>query len=164
MANDSELIKKLERRIQRLKILLDLRVNIATDIIEEEIIDEIKSEMFAANYSIRIIDNVELRDVKIEGKKINYKIFNELIVGDGFDIAKGMEEGIIPHDIFGNPLAWEGQTVIGTPTTIFATHVKHPGVQATHIIQNTVRQKNPTIQSKYTQSMKEKIQQITNSS
>lgn len=158
-------IEKLQRKLNRLRDLVDQREAIATAIIEDEVVEDIKSQMFSANYSIRIIDNVELREVKIGRKKINYKIFNELIVGDkGFDIAEGREKGIRPHDIFGDPLAWQGQTIIGTPTTIFATHVKHPGVAATHIIRDTIRQNSPIVQTRYKETIQNKMQQIRNSS
>lgn len=165
MAAVQDPIERLERKLRRLEDLIGQREVIATAIIEDEIVNEIKAEMYAANYSIRILDNVELREVKIGRKKINYKIFNELIVGDGFDIAEGREKGIRPHDIFGNPvLVWQGQTIIGTPTTIFATHVKHPGVAATHIIQDTIRQNNPIVQARYKETIQNEMRQIRNSS
>lgn len=156
---------KLKNRIRKLEALLDQREDIATDVINEITVNEIKTKMYAAGYSIRIIDNVEVRDVRIGRKYINYIIFNELIVGNGFDIAVGMEDGIVAHDIFGNPvLVWQGQTIIGTPTTIFATHVKHPGVEATHIIRDTARENESLVQERYKSRIQIKIQAIRNSS
>lgn len=156
---------RMARRLKRLEALLDDRVNIATGIINAVTVNEIKTKMYSADYHIRIIDNVEVRDVRIGTKKINYKIFNELIVGDGFDIASGMEGGIRPHDIFGSPvLVWQGRTIIGTPTTIFAAHVKHPGVQATHIIRDTIKETHNEVQERYSSSIHNKIQEIRNSS
>jgi len=156
---------KLERRIRKLEALLAQRSDIAEGIIKDVTIDAIKTKMYAANYSMRIIDNVELVDVEVVGKKINWKIWNELIVGSGFDIALGRERGIRKHDIFGNPvLVWRGSTIIGTPTTIFAAHVKHPGVQATFIIRDTVRETRALVQERYKQSIQNKIQEIRNSS
>lgn len=156
--------EKLQRRLNRLEKLLNERVSIATEIIKEEVVNAIKTRMFASQYSTRIIDNVEVRDVKITQKKIKYKIFNELIVSNGFDAAAGREKGTRPHDIFGNPLAWRGQTIIGTPTTIFATHVRHPGIEATHIIRDTVRETRTQVQERYSSLIKNKIQEIRNSS
>lgn len=157
--------RKLERRLQKLQVLLDHRTDFAEAAVNAVVVESIKTKMYAAGYSIRIIDNVEVRDVKIGRKKINYKIFNELLVGDGFDIATGREEGIRPHDIFGNPvLVWQGKTIIGTPTTVFAHHVKHPGVAASHIIRDTIRESGFEVQERYTMSVQNKIQEIRNSS
>ena len=158
-------IEKLERRLKRLKLLIDQREGIATDVINEVTVNEIKTRMWGAGYSIRIIDNVEVIDVRIGRKNINYAIFNELIVGEGFDIAVGMEDGIGKHDIFGNPvLVWQGQSIIGTPQTIFATHVKHPGVEASHIIRDTTIELQVQVQERYKSRIQSKIQAIQNSS
>lgn len=151
--------------MRKLESLLDQREDIAREVINEITVNEIKTKMYSAGYSLRIIDNVEVIDVRVGRKNINYAIFNELIVGDGFDIAVGMEDGIVPHDIFGNPvLVWQGQTIIGTPTTIFATHVKHPGVEATHIIRDTTRENEAIVQERYKSRIQIKIQAIRNSS
>lgn len=158
-------LEKLQRRLNRLKALLKQRASIAKTAIDEITVEEIKTKMFAADYSIRIIDNVEIRDVRITKNKIKYTIFNELLVGDGFDIAEGREGGIPPHDIFGNPtLAWQGRTIIGTPTTIFAAHVKHPGLEASWIIKDTVQEKQFAVEQRYRLLLNNKIQEIKNSS
>ena len=158
-------IERLERRIRRLKALMDQREEIATEVINEVTVNEIKSRMWGAGYSIRIIDNVEVIDVWIGRKNLNYAIFNELIVGEGFDIAVGMEDGIAKHDIFGNPvLVWQGPSIIGAPTTHFATHVKHPGVEASHIIRDTTMETQPEVQQRYKSLIQSKIQAIRNSS
>lgn len=149
MPEDEILIKKLERRLKKLQALEARLVRLLKGILNDEIIDEIKRLMFAKDYSIRIIDNVELRDVRIEGTKLKYEIRNELLVGEGFDIAVGMEEGIREHDIFGDPLAWQGKTVIGTPTTIFAKKVHHPGIEGSHIIRDTVLTRSVRVQDRY---------------
>lgn len=144
---------------------MDQRVDIARDIINEITVNEIKARMWGAGYSIRIIDNVEVIDIWIGRKNLNYVIFNELIVGEGFDIAVGMEDGIGKHDIFGNPvLVWQGQSIIGTPTTIFAAHVKHPGVEAHHIIRDTTMEMRDEVQKRYKSLITDKIQAIRNSS
>ena len=161
MAEDEALIKKLERRLKKLQALEAKLVELLKKIVNDEIIDEIKRKMFAKDYSIRIIDNVELRDVRIEGTKLKYEIRNELLVGEGFDIAVGMEEGIIEHDIFGNPvLAFPGKTAIGTPTTIFAKKVHHPGVEGRHIIRDTVLERSQRVQDRYENEVQIQIKSI----
>lgn len=158
-------IEKLNRRLKKLDSLLAEREDIVRDIVNEITINEIKTKMYEAGYSLRIIDEVIIRDITIARKRIKYEIFNELLVGEGFDIAIGREEGIIPHDIFGNPvLVWQGKTIIGTPTTIFATHVKHPGVEATFIIRDTVEETQNEVQERYKSFIKNKIREIRNSS
>lgn len=158
-------IERLERRLKKLKALMSQREGIARDVIYEITVNEIKARMYGAGYSIRIIDNVEVIDVWIGTKNINYAIFNELIVGEGFDIAVGMEDGIGAHDIFGNPvLVWQGQSFLGTPTTIFAAHVKHPGVEAHHIIRDTTMELKDEVQKRYKSLITDKIQAIRNSS
>ena len=164
MAAVQDPIEKLQRRLRKLEQLKTQRETIAKEVIEEVTVEEIKTKMYSANYSIRIIDNVHITNVRVGRKRIKFTIRNELIVGNGFDIALGRERGIRPHDIFGNPLAWEGVSIIGTPSTIFATHVKHPGVQATHIIRDTVREKSSEVEERYRQRILEKIQAIKNSS
>lgn len=160
MADDDALIRKLERKLKKLQALERRLVKLLTQILDDEIIYEIKSRMFAKDYSIRIIDNVELRDVRIEGTKLKYEVRNELLVGEGFDIAVGMEEGTIPHDIFGEPLAFPGLTSIGTLTTIFATKVHHPGIEATHLIRDTILEKSLTVQTRYENEVKTQIKLI----
>lgn len=164
MATSQDPIEKLQRRLRKLEDLKNQRHDIAKQAVNDIVISAIKTKMYAANYSMRIIDNVEVGRVRVGRKKINYKIVNELLVGDGFDIAEGRERGIRPHDIFGNPLAWQGQSIIGTPTTIFATHVFHPGVQATHIIRDTIRESQQEIQERYSLLIKTRIAEIRNSS
>lgn len=157
MAEDDKLIRKLERKLKKLQALERRIIRLLKEIVQDEVIDEIKRLMFAKDYSIRIIDNVELRDVKIEGTKLKYEIRNELLVGEGFDIAVGMEEGIREHDIFGDPLAWQGKTVIGTPTTIFATKVHHPGIEGSHIIRDTVLSRSQRVQDRYESEVRTQI-------
>ena len=160
MAEDEALIKKLERRLKKLQALEARLVELLKKIVNDEIIDEIKRKMFVKDYSIRIIDNVELRDVRIEGTKLKYEIRNELLVGEGFDIAVGMEEGVIPHDIFGSPLAFPGKTSIGTPMTIFATKVHHPGIEGKHIIRDTVLERSQRVQTRYENEVQIQIKSI----
>lgn len=162
MSEDERFIRKLEQRLSKLKSLAGRVEDILEGIVNDEVIQEIKRKMFAADYSIRIIDNVELRNVRVEENKIKYEVWNELLVGEGFDIAVGREEGIPEHDIFGNPvLVFPGKTAIGTPTDIFAKKVEHPGVEATHIIRDTVREKEQTVQNRYQKEVKTRIKQIS---
>ena len=169
MAEDEVLIKKLERRLKKLQALEARLVELLKEIVNDEIIDEIKRKMFAANYSIRIIDNVELRNIKLEGTKLKYEIRNELLVGEGFDIAVGMEEGTRPHDIFGNPiLAFPVKAVFpqftkvtgSAEVTAFATKVHHPGIEAKHIIHDTVLEKSSQVQARYEDEVKTQIKLI----
>lgn len=158
-------ISRLERRLARLQKLLDSREDIAREIIDELTVTDIKNRMFAADYSIRIIDEVEVRDVRIVQNKIEYTIFNQLLVGDGsFDIARGREEGIEPHKIYGFPLAFPGTTVIGTPATIFAMSVNHPGVEATWIIRDSVRENEVAVEQRYKLRVQNRVREIKNSS
>lgn len=157
MAKDDKLIRKLERKLKKLQALERRLVRLLKGIINDEIVDDIKSQMFAKDYSIRIIDNVELRNVRIEGTKLKYEIRNELLVGEGFDIAVGREEGIREHDIFGFPLAFEGKTIIGTPTTIFTYKVHHPGLEGSHIIRDTVLTRSVRVQDRYENEVRTQI-------
>lgn len=158
-------ISRLERRLQKLRALLRQREIFAEQAIDDVTVEAIKTKMFAANYSIRIIDNVEIRDVIITEKRIKYTIINELLVGNNFDIGEGREKGIPAHDIFGNPiLAFKMSTIIGSPVQVFAHHVKHPGVEASHIIRDTVREKKFEVQERYKLLVNNKVQEIKNSS
>lgn len=158
-------IEKLERRLRRLEELLRDRPKYAEQAIDEITIEAIKTKMFAANYSVRIIDNVELRDVIITGNSIKYSIFNELLVGLGFDIAQGREGGIPPHKIFGNPyLAFKMGTIIGAPVNVVVASVNHPGLEASWIIRDTVRENQFAVQERYSHLVKNKIRDIKNSS
>ena len=154
-------IEKLERRLAKLEKLLGERESIAESIINEITVNDIKNKM----YSKRIIDEVEVRDVKIVQNKIEYTIWNQLLVGNGsFDIARGREEGIAPHKIYGFPLAFPGTTIIGTPTTIFAYSVNHPGIEASWIIRDSVRENESAVNGRYKQRLQNRIREIRNSS
>lgn len=161
----SIVIDRLEKRIRKFEALVRQRDIIAEQAIDDVTVEAIKDKMFAADYSVRIIDNVEIRDVKITTNKIKYSISNELLVGAGFDIAKGREGGIPPHKILGNPyLAFQMPSIIGAPAHVVVASVNHPGVEATFIIRDTVQEKQFEVQGRYKLLLHNKIQEIKNSS
>ncbi len=159
-------IEVLEKRLRKLRALLRQRDIFAEQAIEDITVEAIKTKMYAENYSIRIIDEVIVGDVKITTNKIKYTIINELLVGSGFDVAEGREGGIPPHTIRGNPyLAFRAKTITGAPTSlIIVASVEHPGLEATHIIRDTVREKQYEVAQRYKQLVNNKIQEIKNSS
>ncbi len=161
MVTETNQIQFLEKKINKLESGRDaFIIDEAKKILEEEIVDEIKNRMANEGYAPGIIEDVILEDVSITGNKLSFKIVNEHIVGSGFDIALGMERGIKPHKIEGDPLAFPGKTAINTPTTIFATSVMHPGVEASYIIQNTVEEKTPIVQERLNAKERKWIKQL----
>ena len=140
----------------KLKLLVTQRdpvaINTVTKLVNDLIISEIKNRMRAANYSPRIIDALKLDRVWIVDDEAFFRISNSLIVGAGFDIAIGMEEGINPHRIDGSPLlAFPGSTIIGDPATVIVRSVQHPGVIGTHIIKDTIDENLDNLQVRYLQ-------------
>ena len=161
MVTETDKTSLLEEKINKLEsgyarhIIQEAKI-----IIEEDIVDEIKTKMALQGYAPSIIQDVILEDISIQDKKLSFRIINEHIVGSGFDIALGMEQGIKPHKIEGNPLAFPGKTAINTPTTIFATSVMHPGVEASFIIRDTMIEKKSTVQERINQKELEWVKSL----
>ncbi len=170
MVTETDKIKLLEKKINKLESGSEaFIINEAKKIIEEEIVDEIKTRMALEGYAPGIIEDVILESISITGDELSFKIVNEHIVGSGFDIAFGRERGIKPHKIKGNPLLAfpvkasfpQFTRVTGSANvTVIVTEVQHPGLEGSFIIQNTVKEKITIVQERINAKEREWIKRL----
>lgn len=119
-------------------------------IINQEIIDPMQKRMEAEGYSKKIIDSTRVLEINVGGDGVlDYTIISDYESDDGFDVAKGREEGT--EGVFLRPVFKLALTWIQFGIRLFSFGHFRPGIDETHIVRDVNRENNPIAQEKLDQ-------------
>lgn len=119
----------------------------ALKIINQTIVDPMQNQMEAKGYSRKIIDSTRVLEIKVGGEGIiDFAIISDYEADGGFDVAKGREEGtegVFLRPVFKLALRWIQQGI-----ALFSFGHFRPGIDATHIVRDVMKENTPIAQAK----------------
>lgn len=125
--------------------------NVAEKIAQEEFIIPIKQKMMEKNYSQKIINGTEIKDVTVDGSGfVQVSIISEYVTETGFDVAKAREEGTRDHLVRPRDPNGVLRFVLKTGEVLFRKFARVKGIESSHIIRDIVRLRFPIFQQRLT--------------
>lgn len=145
-------VMKLLFNVTRFEMLYPKFIDdVARPIIDEEILQPIKREMKSFGYSDKIIKGTTIENVIITNEGfLQFDVVSEYNADNGFDVAKGREEGTKDHfikPVTKKALSW----IVGGFIRAFSKGHWVKGFTKSNIIKKTLEIKFPIVQERLDQ-------------
>lgn len=131
-------------------------------ILNQEIVDPMQKKMEAAGYDEKIIQSTRVLEINVTGEGIlDFAIISDYEADGGHDVALGREEGtegVFLRPVFKLALTWIQQGI-----RLFSFGHWRPGIDATHIVRDVVRENTPAAQAKLDAATDRMFSKILNS-